>query len=648
MYSCSLFLILIFVKLFRLPLLSNSLIGSNMTEILLPANFGLGALQCRVHGNVTLLLADDVIMTANSVILSLNSPVLRTLFTDTGATTLDFRTCSSAAVRVFIRALYCGAICLETVLFREVNKMSHHYEVAWLVRRCREYFTGLIIDMDPEDYDNVFYLLEEARFQRDILGNQVVVGRVVTRIKSSESAGYAFVEKYLYDYTVMMRSQVDVALAIAGDNACLIVKIVITNLLNKSLVMDKVSKYILTQIDLLDCLKKSKIIFDDLFDLLFEKVQNVAIGDLKLFLKMYRKTYESFNRANADDMNKDKPIKQEIIIDDEAISEPSSCVDKISNSSSPSQESSLPIINSSDASVKSPIRKSNIRPAESNLSVEIHSLSKSSTLIHRTIKSQDSEIKFKKQVPEKLPKLNVNAIIQKPKVIPNLFHSVQLIRNHIGAQNMTLENVISWGAIKNLMMLLEALPHLKTMNVRRAIQKLTAGQKLRNWARIPTSFLDSFMRYPHSHLIEQIKSNPCLSSNTDTAELVSVNFTTLRDIMSEEQSFTFRHPFKSTQTFILQSRHSSKHFIICLRHETDSQEEEQDRQHGSNDSIGLSVDKMHLVFKEWDSRMSNKSWRTKHHVTWAGEPETSSSGRVSWGNIPELRKIKLVIYYDVR
>ena len=562
-----------------------------MTEILLPANFGLSNLKSKVHGNITLVLSEGDTMSVNSLILSLNSPVFKTLFSEIGSATVDFRDSSCAAVKTFIKALYSGMIRLETILFREINKMSHFYKVAWLVRRCDDYFAWMVEDMDVADYNDVFYILEEVIFQKDVLGHHMFLSRVVDKIKSSKNERFYFLDKYLNDYTNLTRSQIDLAVDMAGDNACLVVKIVIANLENKNLIMDEVSKYIITKVDLLDCLRKKKFLFEDLFDLLFEKVQNVPVDDLKVFLKLYRKTHEDFNKTVKDINTNDKP--QRLLELDRANNERSSeskaCNTKLEVSLS-ANINSFPSIAGSDSSVRS-------RLTRSSCHVDYFRAAQPTSRSIITSKPQCKKQVLKKNTQERLPLLAVKAIPRKPKQIPNIFHSGKSIQSYTGLKNSTLEDLIFWDSIKNMMMLLEALPYLKTVNVKRAIAKLTAGQKARDWPRVPASFLDTFLRYPHSHLIEQVKRNTSLSSSNDTLELVSVNYSTLRDIVKEEQNFSFRHPDKSSTEFVLQTVPASTntHFTILLM---DASSEVL-----GHSSDQISVDRMHLVFKEWDSRI---------------------------------------------
>ena len=65
-----------------------------MTELpqsIVPCNFGIKFLQNTEHGNVTLILKNEQKLSANSVILSLNSPVFERLTAELGLKTIEMK-----------------------------------------------------------------------------------------------------------------------------------------------------------------------------------------------------------------------------------------------------------------------------------------------------------------------------------------------------------------------------------------------------------------------------------------------------------------------------------------------------------------------------------------------------------------------------
>ena len=85
-----------------------------------PADFGKKHIGCPAHGNLTFKLKNGYKTQANSMIMSLNSPVIDDLTTEQDKTTLDlgeYGDFSSAVVDSFIEACYTGEIRIRWATF---------------------------------------------------------------------------------------------------------------------------------------------------------------------------------------------------------------------------------------------------------------------------------------------------------------------------------------------------------------------------------------------------------------------------------------------------------------------------------------------------------------------------------------------------
>ena len=71
---------------------------------IVPYNFGIKYFNKKEHSNVTLVLRDNTSILANSVILSLNSPVFDRLTTDLGLNIIEMDDFEEGAVCLFINA----------------------------------------------------------------------------------------------------------------------------------------------------------------------------------------------------------------------------------------------------------------------------------------------------------------------------------------------------------------------------------------------------------------------------------------------------------------------------------------------------------------------------------------------------------------
>ena len=114
---------------------------------IVPYNFGIKYFNKKEHSNVTLVLRDKTNILANSVILSLNSPVFDRLTTDLALKTVEMDDFEEGAVCLFIESFYTGKMeKIKEQNFRDLNKMSKVFEVLWISVICRDYFSTLDTD----------------------------------------------------------------------------------------------------------------------------------------------------------------------------------------------------------------------------------------------------------------------------------------------------------------------------------------------------------------------------------------------------------------------------------------------------------------------------------------------------------------------
>ena len=115
-------------------------------KVQVPMDFGIKYLGSPSHSNLKFCLSDGEDVTANSVIISYNSPVIDNLTTDLLQTSLDVEEFTRDVVQCFVDSCYSGEpqnISKEN--FREMNKISHIYEVSWLVDRFCEFFVNKLM-----------------------------------------------------------------------------------------------------------------------------------------------------------------------------------------------------------------------------------------------------------------------------------------------------------------------------------------------------------------------------------------------------------------------------------------------------------------------------------------------------------------------
>ena len=133
--------------------------------MVVPANFGKHHLKSRSHSNLELLCDEGEIKRANSMILSLNSSVIDDLISRLDITSLDVQDFGAPAVGCFVESMYSGELekC-DKSNFRDLNKMGFVFNVSWFTERCLEYFTEHVDMLTGRCYEDVLFVVEEARF----------------------------------------------------------------------------------------------------------------------------------------------------------------------------------------------------------------------------------------------------------------------------------------------------------------------------------------------------------------------------------------------------------------------------------------------------------------------------------------------------
>ena len=128
-------------------------------------DFGVQYLGSPSHSNLKFLLESGEELLANSMIISYNSPVIENLTTNLFQSTIEVQDFSKDAVQCFLEASYSGDVKkISRSNFREVNKMGHVFDVAWIVDRCYKYFKSLTETVKVNNYTEQVFVFEEAMF----------------------------------------------------------------------------------------------------------------------------------------------------------------------------------------------------------------------------------------------------------------------------------------------------------------------------------------------------------------------------------------------------------------------------------------------------------------------------------------------------
>ena len=263
-------------------------------KVCVPADFGRHHIGAPSHGNLTFNLAEGVQVKANSIILSLNSPVIDDLTTNLHLTSLEAEDFSREAVDCFIEASYTGEIEAVTVgNFRGVNKMSRKFDVSWLVARCEKYFMSYLEKLDSESsYPDLLFAVEEAVYLLSSGNKRDFLDLVIHKMSFAFSSAFrgSFIVDYLFDVETCAQIKLDACIAIVKDDLHVLVNVLIAHLEKQGFEsLDANSKYLLRNIDLRACFANDPSLHTKLFASL-ECIENVGKEEYQLFVALHKQS----------------------------------------------------------------------------------------------------------------------------------------------------------------------------------------------------------------------------------------------------------------------------------------------------------------------------------------------------------------------
>ena len=258
-------------------------------KIKVPIDFGVHLRSSPTHNTLKLNTSEGGEVLASSVILSFNSPVIDHMTTTLHMTSVDMLEFSEAAVQVFVNAAYSGtAEGINREIFRDINKMSNVFEVAWLMDICSEYFTEATNSIVTPSYSELLYLFDEACFVFENLKKKTFVEMTNDKINDLNWKE-EFIKKYLENADRLSTKKLDMVIELAGSD----VSFVIQSLANQLTEMFKIQgpslptsfKYLLDNIDLSVCVKSEASGFYQLFDLFQQLPSDKVLWSHSLLLE---------------------------------------------------------------------------------------------------------------------------------------------------------------------------------------------------------------------------------------------------------------------------------------------------------------------------------------------------------------------------
>ena len=260
-------------------------------------NFGVQYLGSPSHSNLKFLLERGEELLANSMIISYNSPVIENLTTNLFQSTIDVQDFSKDAVQCFLEASYSGDVKkISRSNFREVNKMGHVFNVAWIVDRCYKYFKSLTETVNVSNYTEQVFVFEEAMFMFTKLKKRNFVELVVKKFTSLTTCTEQFVPKYLSDISSCSTTTLDVVIEMTRKEEYILIQVLVNHLENNNCVIDPNTLYILENVTFSSREAAHKPLYLELIEKL-GSINNPSEEDFKLIVGLLKRFYSASSQS---------------------------------------------------------------------------------------------------------------------------------------------------------------------------------------------------------------------------------------------------------------------------------------------------------------------------------------------------------------
>ena len=245
-----------------------------------PADFGVQNLYISSQCNVTINLENEKTMRANSMILSCNSDVFLHMFSELGRSTVDAQDFSKASVVHFLESIYRGEVEVSFTkeMFREVCKLAIVFKVKWMQLQCFSFFKGLVGRFSCHSFEDMLWAYEEAKFAKHSLKNSSLMDIFFEKSNKDSAIGDLFIQPYLDTVNKVTLSEAVITelVCLGGSDQSVFMNLVKDRMIAQDLELDNISEFILRNIDLPHMRKTSSQLYDEIFDLILEKSENVT------------------------------------------------------------------------------------------------------------------------------------------------------------------------------------------------------------------------------------------------------------------------------------------------------------------------------------------------------------------------------------
>ncbi|XP_063694573.1 uncharacterized protein LOC134826211 isoform X1 [Bolinopsis microptera] len=289
-------------------------------RIRVPANFGKEHINSEAHGNLLLKLKDGQGIKTNSMIMSLNSPVIDNLTTNLFQSSLEMDDFTKEAVECFVESMYTGEVdLLKKLIFEDVNKMAHVFDVSWLAKRCLKFYKTVVLNFRSNSYEEILFACEVASRAHCNLKQSNYVSSFVKNMVSRNIGRTLFLQRYMAGFAELSKRQIDMSVAIAGNFSKSVMMPFISHVINNldCKKLDENSLYLLEQLDVQKLRQDFPMYFNDAANLLAEVAEISESSEVNDLVKKFLETKSDIAASSSkDDDTEDSETTEECDIDD--------------------------------------------------------------------------------------------------------------------------------------------------------------------------------------------------------------------------------------------------------------------------------------------------------------------------------------------
>ncbi|KAL5259103.1 hypothetical protein ACHWQZ_G009530 [Mnemiopsis leidyi] len=255
------------------------------SSISIPANFGVQLMGLKSN-NVTLKTEDGPVI-ASSVVLALNSPVIKEqILNEAGdETTLDFEGYSTESVKVFLRACYQGRLDLDRENMSHIHKMSHKFQVFWMAEEVLEDFKNRVRRCAEKTYnfETALFLFKEAVSSLIFLKKRSFVDVFIQCFAAVPKRRNGFLELYLKNMHNYSAEELKIAAEMSGGRVDIVVN-ALANHIFEFKTLDMNARGLLKSINFQYLKQQHEAAYKVLEDVLLKNRNKMNIDDLRLIL----------------------------------------------------------------------------------------------------------------------------------------------------------------------------------------------------------------------------------------------------------------------------------------------------------------------------------------------------------------------------